>query len=57
MSITLQISDEFRNVIMHCDVISCVIGLSNYAEYFEKEEREFYPGSYIVIFSDLCNSI
>ena len=43
---------------MHCDVISCVICISNKAEYLEKEElKKFYLRSYIVILSDLCNAI
>ena len=36
--ITLQISDDFSKVI-HCDVISCVIYISNKVEYLEKEKR------------------
>ena len=43
---------------MNCDVISCVICVSNKVEYLEKEEFEkFYQRSCIVIFSDLCNAI
>ena len=38
MSITFQINDEFRKVIMHCDVISCVIAISSKVEYLEEEE-------------------
>ena len=39
MSTTFQISDEFLKVIMHCDVMSGVICISNKVEYFEKEEN------------------
>ena len=38
MSTTLQINDEFRNVIIHSGVISCAICISNKVEYSEKEE-------------------
>ena len=40
MLITLQIYDDFWNVIMHCDSISCVIYISNKVEYLEKEESQ-----------------
>ena len=44
ISITLQITDDFLNVIMHCDAISCVIYISNKVYYPEKEEaREIVP--------------
>ena len=43
---------------MHCDVISCVICISNEVEYLAKEElKKFYQRSDIVILSDLCNAI
>ena len=38
--ITLQIADDFRKVIMHSDVISCVICVSNKVEYLKKEKSK-----------------
>ena len=37
ISITLQITDDFWKVIIHCDVISCVICISSKIEYLQKE--------------------
>ena len=42
---------------MNCDVISCVICVSNKVEYLEEEFEKFYQRCYIVILSDLCNAI
>ena len=58
MSITLQISDDFWIVIMHCDAIRCVICISNKVEYLVKKQLEkFYQESYIVTFRNLSNAI
>ena len=38
--ITLQIADDFQKAIMHSDVISWVICVSNEVEYLKKEKSK-----------------
>ena len=39
--ITLQINDNFKKAVMQCDIICCVIYISNKVDSLEKDLREF----------------
>ena len=47
----------FWNVIVHSDVTGCVIFISSKIEYLKKWEKKIYQRSYIMILTDLSNTM
>ena len=48
-SITLQITDDFVKVIMHCNIISCVICMSNIVDYLKKGKSLTYSTKEVIL--------